>query len=417
MRISSVPELICGQTADLELRQEVRESLDSLSLEQQDRVLRRGRDQRLEAEFGLPPSLDNMTEEEAVALALMLSVDEQEEQRWMMMQSAEGSPAFGASSAGDGFDLEMEGLSLDEDGIDVSQSGYSSRRRSSTRFEDDSDDEANASDDDDEWQRAPIRSPPTIASALPSPRSHSLSVPTSPNTLHHSGWRGSTLPGSSTSPSSSFGRSNSHTWRPASTHQSPSLAAYSFSDRSSPSSRSHQKIQVSPRLGPTYGSVGGSGGPPEVVPDMSEDLWPTAAAAAPASSRSPPPRSPSAASPATQTPPLPPYNLSGTPVRKGWSNVVSRSVPSPPMGSSSPSTSSSSAPLRPSSLLTAQIRATSEHRHSVGGSDAAMERAQRESRADELRRQEEDELKFALELSLAEERSREESQMGSRGSR
>ena len=64
----------------MELQHQVRESISALSVEQQARVDRHEEQQRMSSEFGLPPALDTMTEDEAVAFALMLSAEEQERQ-------------------------------------------------------------------------------------------------------------------------------------------------------------------------------------------------------------------------------------------------------------------------------------------------------------------------------------------------
>lgn len=149
---------------------------------------------------------------------------------------------------------------------------------------------------------------------------HSLSVPSSPFL------RG--LPTSSSSPS----RAGLHSWRPQSAGSSSS------------------KIQLSPRLGPTYAQANAVAEPvPEL--DMTDEGWPVASS----------PRSPPSPSPRPFAGSVP----AQTPIRRGW-NDVARSA------SASPSPS----PVVAKSALSARIE------------------------------REDDELRFAIELSLAEERSR-----------
>ena len=376
-------------TADFELRREVRESLDSLTSEQSDRLKRLGQERRVASEYGLPPSLNNMTEDEAVALALMLSAEE-EESRWFSgsrssASSSRGSPAWEAVPE-ELLELDMDGLSLD--GPEVSGGrAFGNRRASSSLAQEDA-------FDDEHYEQTPR----TEA------RSLSLSVPTSP-TL-----RGSSL-GSSHQASPSR---NSYLWRPSSaTQHSPSFAAYEpHSYATSGGSPSNMKVQLSPRLGPTYGSnLPVPSGP---VPDMSEDLWPTAAA-----SSSPPSVSRKTSSPSPLPSPTFPratpssLTLDGTkpavtpvattPVRRGWSDVArsgSASAHSSPSASPSPASPwavSSTSPAPKPSLLSDQLRRS--------GSEAVAA-AERQSREDELCRREEEELRFAMELSLAEEASR-----------
>ncbi|KAI5480559.1 F-box and WD repeat domain containing protein [Pseudohyphozyma bogoriensis] len=115
--------------SDLELRREVQESLSTLSLESDTRAAQLRHDRYVANEFGLPPSLDNMTEEEAVAFAMMLSVDEQEN-RWFSdsgRTSSRGSPAFEPVPEDL---LEMEGLSLDESTPSMPSRTFGNRRGS-----------------------------------------------------------------------------------------------------------------------------------------------------------------------------------------------------------------------------------------------------------------------------------------------
>lgn len=162
------------------------------------------------------------------------------------------------------------------------------------------------------------------------------------------------MPSSSIPPSSpSLPRSltltetQSNSWRAASNLSSPS---FSPNRHGYGSPRAYDKLQLSPRLGPTYGSFDRSA---VAIPDMSEEFWPIAS-------------SPSSSTPARSHLSTPVG--SSTPIRRGWNDVVQSST-----ASSSPS------------LLSAQFRS------------AVMTPQQR---------QEEEELKFAIEMSLAEEASR-----------
>ncbi|KAK4049923.1 hypothetical protein OIV83_003747 [Microbotryomycetes sp. JL201] len=299
--------------SDLELRREVQESLETLSAEQRDRLERLGQEQRVAIEYGLPPSLDNMTEDEAVALAMMLSVED-EEARWFsdsLNPSAAASPSFGPVS---GDLLGMDGLSLDEDESYVRSRSFGNQRSTW----DDLDDNYDYEDKDEESD------------------SNALSVPTSP-TL-----RGASLGNGSPS---SAGRSISYSWRPASTHSSPSFSAYQPPRPSSSSGLGGtSKIQVSPRLGPTYGSQIAAG----PVPDMSQELWPAAGAA-------------NATLSASVSPPR-------APTTRGWSDVARARTPA-----QAPRPSGSSPSL-------------------AGSSVRDWRRAERESMQDELRRREDEEL-------------------------
>lgn len=419
-----------------------------------------------------------MTEDEAVALALMLSADDYEEQQWlaeagaqMQVQQDRDEDEYRSQ---DEDEVDLEGLSLDDQSS--SHRAFGNRRVSPMpHFEDDYEGEVECTRDQDRERggNGTVREESSPSTTMgyrqrygASPQSpSSLSVPTSPTTIT-SGWRG--LGSSSTSSHAGSPRASSSglhsyqpTWRPPG---SPSLVAadhrngggaglnsgsYAPSSWSS-SSREHHKIQVSPRLGPTYGSAsprhgatspraapdGGVFGyvPAGPVPDMSEELWPTAAEAVTpvrgiGSNLSP---SPSPASPSSRSSPGPSPNLVATskpgssqspapPKQNGWSEIVARSgdaSPSAPSASPSVSQTSSAAsawskpsstPSSPhSSLLTAQLRATGTATagtaHSSASSDEAA--AIRASRETELRRREEEELRFAIELSRAEEESR-----------
>ena len=277
------------------------------------------RERQLGMDYGLPPSLDNMTEDEAVALAVMLS-SEDEEARWLReieesgwSGSARASPAFEAIEE----DLDMEELDLDGENGNADSSSLS------------------------------------------------LSIPASPSI------RGSSLSigGSSPSPSS-----RTQNWRPSSQRSSPSFPAYR--PHSYDSNGSNHKIQLSPRLGPTYGSARSI--PTSPIPDMREELWPIARSST-SSPRTPqfPALSPTPSS-APPTPATP-----ATSVRRGW-NEIARSANSTP-GPATPSKSTGGS----SQLAVSLSRGSSQ----LDGAEGR-------------RREEEDELKFAIELSLAEEASR-----------
>lgn len=282
----------------MELRLEVKESLDSLSSESSDRLAQNAREARLANEFGLPPSLDNMTEDEAVALALLLSLDEEEEERW---HSRNASPMVAAvSGEDDSFALDLDSLDLDDD---VARPERSFGNRDGSFSHEFDFDDPSAS-----------RSPTSLG---PRSLSHSLSVPSSP--------------------------SPSRTWRPSS------------------SSSSNTKIQLSPRLGPTYGSSSANAGARMEVPDMSEELWPTAS-----STTSTPSRHVSPAPTSTTTTPA-------STAKRGWSDVARVNSPAP-------------------SLLTERLM--------------MQESRDEEKRRRDEQQQEDEELRFALELSRAEEESR-----------
>lgn len=309
-------------TAEYTLREDVDESVESISNESSSRIARMGRERQLAVDYGLPPSLDNMTEDEAVALAVMLS-SEDEEARWLR---------------------------------EIEENGWSSSTRTSPAFE--------AIEEDMDMEELDLESGNTEFS------SRSLSIPTSPSI------RGSSLSigGSSSSPSS---RTTSQNWRPASQRSSPSFPAYR--PHSYDSTGSNHKIQLSPRLGPTYGSARSI--PTSPVPDMREELWPIArsSTSSPMTSQFP------ALSPTAPSTPLTPSTPASTSVRRGW-NEIARSASSTP-GFSTPSKSAGG-----SSLLAVSL--------SRGISQLGFEGM------GDRRREEEDELKFAIELSLAEEASR-----------
>ncbi|GAA5903061.1 uncharacterized protein JCM6883_002679 [Sporobolomyces salmoneus] len=364
--------------ANIELQHQVRESLSALSAESSARVERFDEEHRLTSQFGLPPSLDNFTEEEAIAFAMILSAEEEEKKLIALaMDNGKGREVEEEDSEWEQAPDEWlrEDLVLDED-LDDRPSG-SGLRRGSTIVIDDYEDRA------------------TGGGSHPHSPSTSLNVPSSPFL------RGSSLTNGSPSPSPrSF---SAYNWKPASAASSPSLSALG-----SPTT-SNAKLQISPRLGPTYGSSF-SNYANDPVPDMDPSLWPTAASTStspPPSSRKPSFASPSPSpSPSTSSFPInsstspPVAGSSSTPIRRGWSQVAgARASPSPsPVARASPSpspvasSSTKTTPAAPSSLLSDQLKA----------SQIAAEEEERERR----RKREEEDLRFALELSLVEEASK-----------
>lgn len=272
-------------------------------------------------EYGLPSSLDQMTESEAVELALLLSTED-EEARWLReieesswtVSTSSSSPATEAKGE-TGEDLDLDEFELDHS----SSAGTGSYDRSLT------------------------------IPSLSSPRGTTTGV----------------------GPSSSSLRSTSGLWRPSSQHSSPSLTAYH--PHSYDSGGSNHKLQLSPRLGPTYLEVNGRESSP--VPDFSNDYWPIASSTSPTPTATAPP----SPSPSSHFPPAP--------VLRGW-NQVARSA----SGSASPSPSTSRIASSSSSLL-----AVSLGRGSTGLSESEKSRRERE---------EEEEIHFAIQLSLAEDLSR-----------
>lgn len=367
-------------TANIELQHQVRESISALSAESSARVERFEEEHRLTAQFGLPPSLDNLTEEEAIAFAMILSAEEEEKKLIALaMDNGKGreDEYDGEESDGDWEQptddwLADDGVMLDED-YDERPSG-SGLRRPSTIVVDDYEETA---------QQGGSQSQSL---------STSLNVPSSPY-----------LRGSPSPSPRSFSAYNH--WKPASAASSPSLSAFG-------SPTSNAKLQVSPRLGPTYGSSF-SNYANDPVPDMDPTLWPTAAS----TSTSPPPSSrkssfaspsPSPSPSSSSFPISPPLtkNVSSastgtsTPARRGWSQVA--------RASPSPSTNSSPSALRPvstappispwgskppSSLLSDQLRASTNS-------------SRNEEEEERRRRREEEDLQYAIELSMVEEASK-----------
>lgn len=346
----------------MELQHQVRESINALSAETAARLERRMEEERLSHDLGLPPTLDNMTEEEAVAYAMLLSMDEQEAR---LCENLEGEPDW--EQVPEDW-LDSDGFVFDEDHPHASTSVA-----------------RQAAEDDDERLSQATSREGRRQSQAPS-LSSSLSVPSSP-------FLGSSLPpNSSSSPSS---RGLSYNWTPV----SPSLRAVG-----SPSS---SKIHISPRLGPTYGSTGASF-TNDAVPDMSPDLWPVASSPAspPGASFGGRRSSTSASSPLSPATTLSPSMAatvapSGTPVRRGWSDVARSAASTPGSASPSPVSRLSSSPGAPSSwpsppstssLLAAQLRQS----EISAKADEALRRQQ----------QEEEDLRYALELSMVEQASR-----------
>lgn len=363
----------------MDLQYQVRESLSALSAESAARLERHQEEHRLTTEFGLPPTLENMTEQEAVAFAMMLSLDEQEQQHQQEAADEEGWEQPPEDW------LEGDELFLDEDLDRAGPSGLPSRGPNMV-----------AEDDDDRASSATSRG---------ESRSQSLSVSPSPYL------RGASL-SSGYSPSLSP-RNVSYTWTPI----SPSLRAIG----SLPSAHNpHGKVQVSPRLGPTYGSAGATYST-EAVPDMSPELWPTACSppgsglhASFASRRT----STGASSPlgptASGLPPISGTSSSraGTPVRRGWSEVA-RSASSTPASSNSPSLSPTVAPRASAAWPSPPSAAKLALPPTGPGTGSLLSEQLRYSeisaQQDEQRRrqkQEEDDVRYAIELSLAEEASR-----------
>ncbi|GJN93719.1 hypothetical protein Rhopal_006776-T1 [Rhodotorula paludigena] len=380
--------------ANMELQHQVRESISALSAESQARLERFEEQQRFATEFGLPPSLDNMTEEEAVAFALMLSVDDQEAQ--LFSRSENGA----ARDDGDWEQVPEDWLDGDE--LVLDEDLEHSRASDSTAIV------APGRDFDDVDHHA-------LTTSRGASRSQSLS--TSLTISSSPFMRGASLTSGSPSPSS---RNVAYTWKPV----SPSLHAIGSPPHAF---NPNGKIHVSPRLGPTYGSTAASLSN-DPVPDMSPELWPTAAASSPPPSSSPLTSRRTSTAVATSSPsplggtfaiaasgdtspaalPSPPSAALSTPIKRGWSDVA-RSASSTPVsnsGTSSPAqhalaTSPSAWPSpptqplarpQPGSLLAEQLR-----------------QSQASAQEDEARRrraQEEEDLRYAMELSLAEEASR-----------
>lgn len=377
-------------SAHIELQHQVKESLSALSAESSARVERFEEEHRLTSQFGLPPSLDNLTEEEAIAFAMMLSAEEEEKKLAALALDTGKGRDFGDD------DSEWEqapeewlrdDIVLDED-LDQRPSGSGLRGGSSNIPLDDYSEGAGGGGGSQSQSQS---------------LSTSLNVPPSPYL------RGSSV--SNGSPSPSPRTFSAYSWKPTSAASSPLLSALS-----SPTSNS--KLQISPRLGPTYGSSF-SQYANDPVPDMDPALWPTAASTstspplsssasrkasfAAASSSSTPPFVAWAPGARCAAPAIPFANAAGgtgTPIRRGWSHVAAVAGHTSPTPSSAPSPTPSSrwaasspgTSIAPSSsLLADQLRA----------SQVAAEEDDEQRR----RRREEEDLRFALELSLVEQAS------------
>ncbi|GAA6055815.1 hypothetical protein JCM3770_004773 [Rhodotorula araucariae] len=365
--------------ANMELQHQVRESISALSVEQAARLERHEEQQRMASEFGLPPALDTMTEEEAVAFALMLSQEEQDAQVFERSRAE--------TRAGE--DWEQVPDEWLDDGGEVFLDEDYDRPHASTSADAHVGD---GNEDDDERALQPTnRGPPSLST--------SLSVPSSPF------MRGHSLGGGSPSPSP---RNISYTWSPV----SPSLRAVS----SPPSSfNANAKLQISPRLGPTYGSQGALF-VNEVVPDMSPEMWPVASPSAtspPSAMHSPLARA-SAGATADGSPlagaSVPPAGGSGsTPIRRGWSEVARSSASSTAGGASlaDPSSLAVSPTAWPSPPAQPAARPPAPQGASLLAEQLwKSEATAREEAARRRAQQEEEDLRYAIELSLAEEASR-----------
>ncbi|GAA5978568.1 hypothetical protein JCM11641_002773 [Rhodosporidiobolus odoratus] len=375
--------------ANLELQHQVRESISALSLESAARVEAHIETQRRKSEFGPPPSLGHITEEEAVAFATMLSLDEQEASMFAVDVSEEN----GWEEAPEEW-LEDDSVVLDEDYKASQASGDGSRSTPSEAAEED---EYYAS-------RTTSRGPS---------RTQSLSIPSSPFL------RGLSLPISS----SPISPRNHHlqNWTPV----SPSLLTVG----SPPfSCNPNGKVQVSPRLGPTYSQQGATFSTDQ-IPDMNPELWPVASSPPPVhndgprrtpiASAAPSPLRPISASPSPTvpspalplSPPLPasPFAhspVASTPIKRGWSDVArTATTSSSPSHTESPSPSASSpTPNWPFPAISAsrtphpRPTATSLLAERLRNSEALAMEEDRQRREDRER----EELELAIALSLSE---------------
>lgn len=266
--------------------------------------------QRITIEYGLPDSLNTMTEDEAIRLAMMLSVeDEEARENWMSHEDSAGVE-----------DLDLDGWSLDDQ------------------------------DDTMHYESSSISQSLSLSMA-PSPTlSNQINRRTSLSSSHHS---------TTSARSITFDCSPLASNRPASERTSPYFEATQLSSHDySRSPQSNEKLQLSPRLQPTYGSFGQQ--PSDLsVPDMDENLWPSASSSLNTSRRSTP--------------------VSAAPIKRGWNDVVQSSSPSP-------ARSHHGIP----SLLSTQLKSM-------------------DSTVSDRERREDEELKFAIELSLVEERSKKDS--------
>lgn len=310
--------------ADLEMKQEIRESSAAVGYEAAERIERAHAIRSAQAIAGVPRSLGDMTEEEATALALMLSQEEEEERQIQL--SFEES----LLEPDDQDDLDIDGLKLDDD--DENGRMPDSRIASTSRV---------------------------VDRTLPSPAaSRSVSYPSSP-------WQYDSLsPPSMPSPMRSY-------------------------------SGSYGKVQVSPRLAPQHYTPTSPPLRPN-VPDMAESsLWPLPS---PSSLSASPAKV--AAFPPSHSPGLSSNEETGIAIRKKWSEVAGRSSPN----ASTPVTSSAATPVE--SLLSQQLKSRDSRQDAwprLAEPPRSIRPQYTTTEADAM----DDELRFVLELSRAEEESRQ----------
>jgi len=385
--------------SEQDLRHQVQDSLAGLGQEAGARVESLAARQRVRREFGLPDSLAGLTEDEAVALALMLSQEEADAELvrnggWDEGVSGEWSEAGDASEDWGEGEWDVDGLDLDDLSLgDALAAAGGTGARSFGNHRRPSRLASAAGTDADDTTTSGTRSPKLATS---------LSVPQSPYLLASS--LSSTSPSRRSPLSPPMGATSLRDWAPV----SPSAAAY---EPYAYSPGHHHKVQLSPHMGPVYGYAGGGSGLEE-VPDLGEEAFPSMTGPA-----SPSPVAAPAEAPPTQT---------RTPARKGWSEVARSPVATPPTGASpgvvanawarptrSPPAGSpwSASP----SALTRQLSATgpgsdlgsaSPGRH--GRPEPHLDEVMRESGLEARRKAEEEELEFVMRLSLAEAESRGE---------
>lgn len=359
-----------GASGENELRQDIRESQADLYYENEDTQRRLGYERDVVQRHGIPSNLGNMTEAEAVEYAIMLSRDEEERRRL-------GGASSTSAMQDDFMTEELDQITLDED-LTLSHdqpppadpAAGPSRRMSTGQGSTASSTRSQTSDEDED--EAPSRGASIAGSYA---RQFGLSEADrylSPSPAASPAMRPVGSPSVMTP------------WRTPLSSSVPSPRRASFDPYHNP----HAKLQISPRPSPVYaeGEIAALSISP--APDMSESAWP----------QLPPNRTPANPSPIpTQNPAV---------VRRGW-NEVARS---PPQGRASTSATPSRASsltgspalgASPSpSLLTARLRgAASTTQSSSPAMQAASGIAEEEMDED---------LRFAIELSLAEEQSRKE---------
>lgn len=366
-----------------ELRHQVQDSIAGLNLESTERVERRVAQQRVNREFGLPDSLEGLTEEEAVALAVMVSMEEAEAEAeaegggdgW-----EEGVPGEWSEGGEVEGEWEVDGLELDDFELGDAVGGADARAFANHRRPS----RSTSTADTDDATTSGTRSPHL---------STSLSVPHSPYLSTSPSRRSPLSPPLGPTPASS-----ARSWTPVSP-PSTAYQPYAYSPGS------HHKVQMSPRVGATYGGAGGGGGGGgpaglEEVPDLGEDAFPSMAGGGGGASPSPVA--------------APPSTALATPLKKGWSDVARESGASP----SAPASASGS-PARASpgaaagwaagpSALARQLAGGSRAGARHGRPEPHLDEVLRETAAEARRREEEEELEFVLRLSLAEAESRGE---------